>query len=356
MKKTMYAVTAVLTATAMGLYLLESIFYPGIVQKYLLISPHLIPAISLCSLLLTRLITRETLQDKTIKLIYASAIFTLFLFMIFFLLNKIVHVNYVFSRTHLHALGIQYLGIYQLVFSFLLVSKDYLKRQQIFLISSIPFLSIVLMHQLSIFNESIFWHMQIEDSLQEWLTFVAYATCVYLSGLYVYSLKKISNSKLYFKNALSVFFLIGVVAFFVIAGEEISWAQRIIGFETPEHISQDNTQFEFNIHNNSTVFRYVYKAYLAIALYSSLSWLALRALKAKTKNKELLNTVRLFIPHAKYIGYFIPMIVYVYIRMTYGDKILDKWEEFFELLLVLGIVLFLLENYNKVIKKLVDKN
>ena len=35
------------------------------------------------------------------------------------------------------------------------------------------------------------------------------------------------------------------------AGEEISWGQRILGFQTPEPLSQVNRQEEFNLHNLS---------------------------------------------------------------------------------------------------------
>jgi hypothetical protein len=41
------------------------------------------------------------------------------------------------------------------------------------------------------------------------------------------------------------------VVFFFGAGEEISWGQRILGFETPESVSQVNRQEEFNLHNLS---------------------------------------------------------------------------------------------------------
>lgn len=39
--------------------------------------------------------------------------------------------------------------------------------------------------------------------------------------------------------------------FFFGAGEEISWGQRILGFQTPDSISQVNRQEEFNLHNLS---------------------------------------------------------------------------------------------------------
>ena len=43
---------------------------------------------------------------------------------------------------------------------------------------------------------------------------------------------------------LAILFLFG-------AGEEISWGQRILGFQTPETLSEVNRQEEFNLHNLS---------------------------------------------------------------------------------------------------------
>jgi hypothetical protein len=45
--------------------------------------------------------------------------------------------------------------------------------------------------------------------------------------------------------ALALLFLFG-------AGEEISWGQRILGFQTPESLAEVNTQDEFNAHNLAT--------------------------------------------------------------------------------------------------------
>lgn len=37
--------------------------------------------------------------------------------------------------------------------------------------------------------------------------------------------------------------------FFICAGEEISWGQRLFGFATPESVREVNEQAEFNLHN-----------------------------------------------------------------------------------------------------------
>ncbi len=41
----------------------------------------------------------------------------------------------------------------------------------------------------------------------------------------------------------------GALLFAFVAGEEISWGQRLFGFETPDALRAINTQNEFNIHN-----------------------------------------------------------------------------------------------------------
>ncbi len=46
-----------------------------------------------------------------------------------------------------------------------------------------------------------------------------------------------------------IFFLLLGLMFLVCFGEEISWGQRIVGYETPQAIQARNMQNEFNIHN-----------------------------------------------------------------------------------------------------------
>ena len=47
----------------------------------------------------------------------------------------------------------------------------------------------------------------------------------------------------------NVFYLLLGLAFLFVCLEEISWGQRIFGFETPERIREINSQSEFNFHN-----------------------------------------------------------------------------------------------------------
>ncbi|MHC2993558.1 hypothetical protein OB13_18980 [Pontibacter sp. HJ8] len=46
-----------------------------------------------------------------------------------------------------------------------------------------------------------------------------------------------------------VFFSVAALVFFFGFGEEISWGQRILGFDTPEELQKINNQNEFSLHN-----------------------------------------------------------------------------------------------------------
>jgi hypothetical protein len=75
-----------------------------------------------------------------------------------------------------------------------------------------------------------------EDQLFEWVTCFFFAS----TSLFFF----IS----FFKTRKLLFLLLAAVFLFG-AGEEFSWGQRLIDFETPESISKINVQKEFNIHN-----------------------------------------------------------------------------------------------------------
>ena len=75
-----------------------------------------------------------------------------------------------------------------------------------------------------------------EDGLYEYLT-------AFFFGLaFIFFVK----AAITYRNLL--LFLLGMVMFLG-AGEEISWGQRVIGFDTPDWIMERNVQREFTLHN-----------------------------------------------------------------------------------------------------------
>ena len=75
-----------------------------------------------------------------------------------------------------------------------------------------------------------------EDSIYEWL-----GALFFLAGSVL--------GIIIFINSRNWFFLLFSASMFFGAGEEISWGQRIIGFETPQQIVEINVQKEFTLHN-----------------------------------------------------------------------------------------------------------
>jgi hypothetical protein len=61
--------------------------------------------------------------------------------------------------------------------------------------------------------------------------------------------KSESDSQYFYNRKRKYFFLLMAVVFIFGAGEEISWGQRLIGFETPAKMHELNVQEEFNFHN-----------------------------------------------------------------------------------------------------------
>jgi hypothetical protein len=87
--------------------------------------------------------------------------------------------------------------------------------------------------------------MQGEDKLVEWITF----------GGFIGASIVIGTAFVRFRNGMNryekVYIALTALFFFVCAGEEISWGQRVFGFETPEKVREINEQDEFNLHNIS---------------------------------------------------------------------------------------------------------
>ena len=87
-----------------------------------------------------------------------------------------------------------------------------------------------------------------EDHYFELMTSLAlFATsCLFFYGFWI-ARKSVAKTKV--SLIKQVVYLGLALLFFFGAGEEISWGQRIFGFETPETVAQVNKQEEFNAHN-----------------------------------------------------------------------------------------------------------
>ena len=115
-------------------------------------------------------------------------------------------------------------------------------RSRIVLLDGIALLIIFL----SFFYPKAYHALMEEDYIGEWITFYAFL----LSGFIILTHLWFSR-----KNGLKLFSLsflipLAVAAFcLVVAGEEVSWGQRIFAFKPPNIFLEKNYQQELNVHN-----------------------------------------------------------------------------------------------------------
>jgi hypothetical protein len=113
----------------------------------------------------------------------------------------------------------------------------------------------------------IYYRIIQEDHILEYQQFVFY----FLAGLICFPLARKFlgagfrlHGVLYSGLALLLLF---------VAFNEISWGQRIFGFETPEIIAERNVQDELTFHNLEFIQRRLHPAYILVGAFGAFAWL-----------------------------------------------------------------------------------
>ena len=137
----------------------------------------------------------------------------------------------------------------------------------------------------------------------------------------------------------------GVLAILLgwVAGEEISWGQRIFGMETPEWLA-DNRQGEMNLHNLPGVMSGISNVaniflIVAIGLATGLGWYAASFIPTTWRSQ-------LWVPHPSLIPALLCYLSFKASRSFYfvdgGGKLISRLQEPVELILIAAVVVFLL--------------
>jgi hypothetical protein len=187
-----------------------------------------------------------------------------------------------------------------------------------------------------------------EDSIGEWLTFIFYFFAFMVS---------FSISITYFKRKHTLYglmYMFLTLGLFFIAGEEISWGQRIFNEHTPAFFMKYNYQKEMNIHNLKGF--PLHLLYIIVGFYGAFSRLIIPK-KVKTKYRSIVN---LFFPdYYLFFYFFVVGILYFYYNYlsTIAVSLFGDWvgwgpghfiiggdQEPAELLLSCGFLLFVMIN------------
>ena len=128
--------------------------------------------------------------------------------------------------------------------------KNWIRLILFYKSSSIFFLSVVFITisfiLLFLFHVELYDQLTSEDNIIENLSAVLLLFC---SCFFLISFFHARKSPLKIHHWLTYGLLMLSIVFFLIAGEEISWGQRIFDLATPDYLSSVNEQDEHNFHN-----------------------------------------------------------------------------------------------------------
>lgn len=343
------------------LLLAESFFYPGIIAHYFLVLP--IVVVVGAWIIIGILKFKSLLIEKPNHyLVLTIGTLVLYFFSLFLQqLNVFLYPTFTLQYLHLHALPLEMVAWFWLGVLVIYFRVDWFKKLHPLSSFLLPFLLLVfLMIIQHNYAHEIFNKLKKEDGLFEYLTFAAYLIG---SGFSLAILKNIWSKwrSSWMSWPLLFGFLVVAVVFFFIAGEEISWGQRIFNIATPQDYAAVNTQQEITIHNHNDVINYVYYAYLYLSLLISLAWLPVKLTIAGGKRfgvnwlYRLGEWMRWVAPRWWMVSWFLPMIVYVPLRETFGYIRYGQWEEMSEMFLSVGLVVYLWWTYrrSKLVKQLI---
>ena len=132
-----------------------------------------------------------------------------------------------------------------------------------------------------------------------------------------------------------VFVLAWALLMFVFAGEEISWGQRILGFQTPESVRGANVQGEFNVHNLGFM---VSPKYRLLSLMMFVTGILLPGMALFSWGKRLFQRFAFPVLPLCYSGLFVGS--YLFGKYYYYTLAIDAASETRELLMAVGMCAF----------------
>jgi hypothetical protein len=134
-------------------------------------------------------------------------------------------------------------------------------------------------------------------------------------------------------------FCISVVLF--VAGEEISWGQNFLLFDSPNFFTENNLQKETNLHNLGDIQHLTHFIYIVTGIIFSFGGIF-------SEIKIIHPITKSIIPGWKYIGYNLPLAIFYYLFITIENKdslLANITQEYFEFMFSLGFLIFMLERW-----------
>lgn len=298
----------------------------------------------------------------TVELMILTSLFFLIgtINIVFLLLENHFYKNFVFSNFHIHPEILLSLTIFiwivwtsatTIIYLNSFFRKKNLKKTKIkeFLFALLPLAIYLPIVNIRLAYPNFFEFLGHEDSLIEWLS----AVSLILLSITSWLIFKKTNKKNTWKR---IFLLLIAVGAFFVAGEEISWGQRIFDLTTPYHLQKVNVQNEITIHNIESVQNKMFYIYLLLSSIGSFGWIIKKFLMKKTGN-SFFKELFFFIPDLDFATYSLPLFIYSVNRVFIGPIFYKTWEELAEMLFFIGFLLFIfnLHSNKKTIRSIYDE-
>jgi hypothetical protein len=145
------------------------------------------------------------------------------------------------------------------------------------------------------------------------------------------------------RRPIALLYLVVLAGLVFMIGEEVSWGQRLFGWQTPEKLAEINLQQETTVHNIRGVATGVkWMEWLAGAYGTLLPLWAWRA----GKSRRLPEWISFVVPHFTLVPYFVPLLVWRCYRNLFPEPaqhrfFVSEFNEVLEFALAAGVLFFM---------------
>ncbi len=237
--------------------------------------------------------------------------------------------NAAFSATKFHLDGLLYLVFFTVTTIFLNVSNAWFGKHWKGFLFVLPLASFFALQLAQVFPFNFFREFVKEDHFIEYSQFfiLLFGGILHFAQSMIF-LKQKNVKMAVFTGLLGAFYA-------VVAGDEISWGQRIFGFQSSEVFLEHNRQDEVTFHNLYIVEWLVIYAYLALSYFGAFSKNIMS--RVASANSFVQRYIQLF-PDWWLFSYFFPPVIFFTAQISVSGGKWQAWSEVAELSLYTSLV------------------
>jgi formate hydrogenlyase subunit 3/multisubunit Na+/H+ antiporter MnhD subunit len=227
-------------------------------------------------------------------------------------------------------------------------------RQTTFISLIVPALVMLAGAATALMGKEVYKWFTGEDGAAENLQVLFFALAFVLCFPVIARLWKAGAQARQAKLFAAMYLVLSLGLFFII-GEELSWGQRIFGWETSEELKAINKQEETNIHNIEGIGDKIKWLHVVMGAYGTI--LPLIFLRAQISARPL-DAVSLLVPHFTLLPYFLSTLLWrLQANLWKPPKrlyfVITEYSEVMELVLAIAFFVFLLFQFRNL--KSLDK-